>query len=474
MPNRCSPVQHHPPGLPQRGGGADYDVPPLRHVTLGASPGCARCASASPSSVSPVIRDGEAYDVPRPHNHHLNQLTPSSSASSLTADSISSSNRSSVANMPDYDVPKSHFRGPQLVLQPSQLYDVPPSHNPKELPLELNSALENLERLEGDTTGSIKKLLGFVGPGWRSKERLADTIYDIKLAVTRLQNSLNDLAEFGEGTLGNASKASDKNLAVKLAPLVTSLRKSYHTVNEAAGKLAQSNWCVERLVSNEDLEDRYAPDALDTLVSCSKALTDDIRQITSFIQGNGLLLFKKDTANDWTNEYDYVQLNNRGENRKDPNRYDLIENHDEDPLDNGMNLDSNDRQILTFFGGQYLTHHKNLMLAIDAFLNTVERNQPPKIFLAHSKFVVLSSHKLVHIGDTVYRNVACKEVKERALNFSNALSDVLAKSVMKTKQAALQFPTVTAVQEMVDSVLDISHAANNLKMCLLQATASFL
>ncbi|XP_045462504.1 breast cancer anti-estrogen resistance protein 1 isoform X2 [Harmonia axyridis] len=477
MPNRCSPLQHHHnlSAASPRSVGPDYDVPPSRHVTLGTSPGCARCSSASPSSVSPVIRDGEAYDVPRPHNQHLNQLTPSSSASSLTADSMSSSNRSSMANMPDYDVPKPHPKGPQLVLHPSQLYDVPPSHNPKELPLELNSALENLERLETDTTSSIKKLLGFVGPGWRNKGRLSDTLYDIKLAVTRLQNSLHELAEFSEGTLGNATKASDKNLALKLAPLVVSLKKSYYTVNEAAAKLAGTNWSLEALVVSEDQEDRYVPDALDILVSCSKALIEDIRQITSFIQGNGLLLFKKDSVNDWTNEYDYLQLNTRGDNGKEcRKRFELIENQDEDLSDNLMNLDSNDRKILSFLGGQYVNNHKKLMVAIDAFLYTVERNQPPKVFLAHSKFVVLSAHKLVHIGDTVYRNVGCKEIKDSARTYSNALSDVLAKSVMKTKQAALQFPTVTAVQEMVDSVLDISHAANNLKMCLLQATANFL
>ncbi|KAL3284822.1 hypothetical protein HHI36_018961 [Cryptolaemus montrouzieri] len=484
MPNRCSPLHHQPPGSLQHSGSADYDVPPSRHTSLNTSQGYPRCTSASPSCASPVSRDGEAYDVPRPHinhSHHLNHLTPSSSASSLTADSISSSNRSSMVNMPDYDVPKPHSKGLQLVLHPSQLYDVPPSHNPKELPLELNSALENLERLENDTTSSIKKLLGFVGPGWRRKDRLAETILDIKLAVTRLQTSLNDLAEFGEGTLGNATKASDKNLAIKLAPLVSSLRKSYHTVNNAAEKMSESNWNIELLAISEDLEDRYVPDALDTLISCSKALTEDIRQITSFIQGNGLLLFKKESGPSWTNEYDYVQLNSREKHHKNPSdskhlqkNYDLIENQEEISSDSELNLDSNDRHLLTFFGAQFITHHKNLMLAIEAFLNTVERNQPPKIFLAHGKFVVLSAHKLVHIGDTVYRNITCKKIKERALNCANALSDVLAQSVVKTKQAALQFPTVTAVQEMVDSVLDTSHAANNLKLCLLQAMANFL
>jgi enhancer of filamentation 1 len=40
---------------------------------------------------------------------------------------------------------------------------------------------------------------------------------------------------------------------------------------------------------------------------------------------------------------------------------------------------------------------------------------------------------------------------------------------MKTKKAAQNFPSVTAVQEMVDSVVDISHLASDLKIAMLQA-----
>lgn len=33
---------------------------------------------------------------------------------------------------------------------------------------------------------------------------------DLKLAAVRLRTALHDLAEFGEGALGNATKAEDK------------------------------------------------------------------------------------------------------------------------------------------------------------------------------------------------------------------------------------------------------------------------
>lgn len=132
-------------------------------------------------------------------------------------------------------------------------------------------------------------------------------------------------------------------------------------------------------------------------------------------------------------------------------------------------LDPDDKQVLTFYAAQAVTHHTHLTHAIDAFLQTVEHNQPPKVFLAHDKFVVLSAHKLVHIGDTVHRNVVQAEIRTRVLNCANALSDALATSVAKTKHAAQQFPSVTAVQEMVDSVVDISHLARDLKLSLVQA-----
>ncbi|XP_074035180.1 serine_rich_CAS and FAT-like_CAS_C domain-containing protein p130CAS isoform X2 [Leptinotarsa decemlineata] len=492
MPSsKCSPfpVSGLSPGMSPREQVNDcYDTPPPAiPVSNESFRNCPRCSPA-PSCASPINRDsGEAYDIPRSLiGNPNNQLTPSSSASSLTADSLSSSNRSSLANMPDYDVPKPYARGPQIVLQTPQHYDVP-SQLTKELPLELNSALENLERLQTDTTSAISKLLGFVGHQWRTKERLEPSLMEIKLSVTRLRVSLHDLAEFGEGTLGNAARASDKNLAGKLAPLVSALKRSDILVQEASEKLAKHNWSLELLSRPAEEEKIRKPDELEQLVACSRALTEDIRQIASFIQGNGLLLFKKEQQgnSEWVEEYDYVSLDskenmakNHAEILKDLPQslrkgYDnCVKIADSIAFDNdhkSPGLDSDDKQLLTFYAAQVVTHHTNLTNAIDAFIKTVEHNQPPKIFLAHGKFVVLSAHKLVLIGDTVHKNISCREIKEGAINCANALSDALASSVNKTKQAAMQFPSVTAVQEMVDSIVDISHAAKALKVCLVQA-----
>lgn len=100
----------------------------------------------------------------------------------------------------------------------SEAYDVPSLHSPKqrietpkELPLELSSALDTLARLQQEATNSLMKLLSYVNAQWRVRERLEPVMMDVKLVVVRLKTSLHDLAEFAEGTLGNAAKTEDKS-----------------------------------------------------------------------------------------------------------------------------------------------------------------------------------------------------------------------------------------------------------------------
>lgn len=202
--------------------------------------------STSSTANSLLLRmDDSSYDVPRPSsNLGHSRMTPSSSNSSLlTSDSLSlslsSSNRSSLANMPDYDVPRKQMsankRPPQshsiLSLKSvdlnSETYDVPSPHanmnSPKrfdpakELPLELASALDTLCRLQNEATVGVTKLLSYVHPQWRVRDKLEPVLMDVKLAVVRLKTSLHDLAEFAEGALGNANKTDDKSKRDKLS-----------------------------------------------------------------------------------------------------------------------------------------------------------------------------------------------------------------------------------------------------------------
>ncbi|XP_070702154.1 enhancer of filamentation 1 [Pempheris klunzingeri] len=127
-----------------------------------------------------------------------------------------------------------------------------------------------------------------------------------------------------------------------------------------------------------------------------------------------------------------------------------------------------DRQLLGFYSEQCEQHFVTLLSAVDAFFDCVGAGQPPRIFVAHSKFVILSAHKLVFIGDTLSRQAAAPEVANRVMNSSNVLCDLLKTVVAATKTAALNYPNTAAIQEMVDRVTDLSHHSQQFKEQLLQ------
>ncbi|NWI08339.1 CASL protein, partial [Crypturellus soui] len=129
---------------------------------------------------------------------------------------------------------------------------------------------------------------------------------------------------------------------------------------------------------------------------------------------------------------------------------------------------SHDRQLLSFYSDQCDTHHNSLLNAIDAFFSCVNAAQPPRIFVAHSKFVILSAHKLVFIGDTLARQVTTQDIRNRVMNSSNLLCELLKSIVTATKVAALHYPHTGALQDMVDRVVELSHHAQLFKLSLVQ------
>lgn len=104
------------------------------------------------------------------------------------------------------------------------------------------------------------------------------------------------------GTLGNAGKAPDKGLATKLRPLVKALRDSDKLVQEAATELDAMEWDAGKLCRGggdtptptngppSTILPPAQPDPLDQLIACARALTEDVRQVASFIQVNGTTL----------------------------------------------------------------------------------------------------------------------------------------------------------------------------------------
>jgi enhancer-of-filamentation protein 1 len=105
---------------------------------------------------------------------------------------------------------------------------------------------------------------------------------------------------------------------------------------------------------------------------------------------------------------------------------------------------------------------------ITKFLQIVEENHPPPVFILKLKFIILIAHQLVVVGDTICRNVEESIAKNHIEQCSSALSAGISTVVQKSKRAAQLFPSVTAVQEMADAVIEISHIVNDLKVSVLK------
>ncbi|XP_034734453.1 breast cancer anti-estrogen resistance protein 1 isoform X4 [Etheostoma cragini] len=125
-----------------------------------------------------------------------------------------------------------------------------------------------------------------------------------------------------------------------------------------------------------------------------------------------------------------------------------------------------DRQLLLFYQEQCEQNVTTVTNAIDAFFTAVSSNQPPKIFVAHSKFVILSAHKLVFIGDTLSRQAKSPEVRGHVAQSSNALCEKLKDIVISTKTAALQYPSPGAARDMTERVRELAGCTQHFRMVL--------
>ncbi|XP_058524702.1 enhancer of filamentation 1 isoform X1 [Ochotona princeps] len=206
----------------------------------------------------------------------------------------------------------------------------------------------------------------------------------------------------------------------------------------------------------------------------------------------------------WMDDYDYVHLQGKEEFERQQkellekeniikqnkmqlehhqlSQFQLLEEEITKPVENDISkwkcsqslpatssgVGAQDRQLLCFYYDQCETHFISLLNAIDALFSCVSSAQPPRIFVAHSKFVILSAHKLVFIGDTLTRQVAAQDIRTKVMNSSNQLCEQLKTIVMATKMAALHYPSTTALQEMVHQVTDLSRNAQLFKRSLLE------
>ena len=107
-----------------------------------------------------------------------------------------------------------------------------------------------------------------------------------------------------------------------------------------------------------------------------------------------------------------------------------------------------------------------LSIAIDNFIKAVDSRKPPPSFVALGKHVILCAHKLVFVGDCIHQHVSLNSAKQAMQEQCAAMCGTLKKTVASTKHAALQWPSVSAMQDMVDKMFEIATCAHQIRLTL--------
>uniref|UniRef100_A0A1I7YL46 CAS_C domain-containing protein n=1 Tax=Steinernema glaseri TaxID=37863 RepID=A0A1I7YL46_9BILA len=134
-------------------------------------------------------------------------------------------------------------------------------------------------------------------------------------------------------------------------------------------------------------------------------------------------------------------------------------------------LSADDRQLLEFYVPQIESHTSNLSKAIEDFLAVVG-TRPPREFVQRGKLIILEAHKLIYIGDNVAQCLSAQTLSREVRSSADRLCDNLKKCVSATKSAADQYPLVSAIQTMVNSIVAVSHAAQELKLLVSTCTSN--
>ncbi|XP_044842001.1 embryonal Fyn-associated substrate isoform X1 [Mauremys mutica] len=167
-------------------------------------------------------------------------------------------------------------------------------------------------------------------------------------------------------------------------------------------------------------------------------------------------------------EYDYVHL--KGTDRLQPPATDCDPPEEatsprpqpETPLlleEEEVPPSAEDAQLLQFYAGQCRTHYATLLAATEALLASAGANQPPGVFVPHGRFVLVTAHKLVFVGDTLARQAASAPVRARVGAAAGALCQALKGAVLSVKGAALSYPSAPAARLLQERLAELSRRA---------------
>ncbi|NXQ98948.1 CASS4 protein, partial [Sagittarius serpentarius] len=364
----------------------------------------------------------------------------------------------------------------------AESFSMSPSEEPaKEIKLDLDVAIETVTRLQHSVSSSVASLMIFVSSKWRLQEHLEKSIEEIHRAVDHIKVSLGEFLAFAQVVKVNASYLTDNNLQTRIKKQLEILTNSFKILTETREALNHCNWSLEALVLRKPQNN---PDDLDRFVMVARTIPDDIKRFVSIIIANGKLLFRK---NEKEQEMKQSKLNPEYKMAKQiiaPRRVevDLLQRNTPDKLNRSQVSSEKAKENATedcdYVQLQVLPSAKKpaieskqdsakkfalpehcklcfsaLHKAIGVFTNSLSNNQPPEVFISHSKLIIMVGQKLV---DSLCQETQERDARNDILHSSSRFCSLLKNLALATKNAAIQYPNADAVRELQDQTEELS------------------
>ncbi|NXV64739.1 CASS4 protein, partial [Molothrus ater] len=456
-----------------------YDVPPSRDLLLPPQNGSSglppRLLAAKAES---QISEENVYDIPKglPSAGHSkrekeNNSDQAHSASPQLSMDAKSENDSLCVSSVDSRSSTLSSSSSSSAESSSRLS---PSPEPvQEIKLELEAAIETLTRLQHGVSSSIASLMIFVSSKWRLQEHLEKSLEEIHRAVDHIKVSLGEFLAFAQALKGNASNLTDNNLQARIKKQLEILMNSYKILTETREALNSCSWSLEALVLRKPQNN---PDDLDRFVMVARTIPDDIKRFVSIIIANGKLLFRKSEKEQ---EKKQPKVNPECKMAKQipvPRRVEiesLQRNAPEKPSQSQVPVQKPEEscsedcdyvqlQVLpcakkTENASRQeparkipLPEHCRLCFAalhkaLGVFSASLSSQQPPEIFISHSKLIIMVGQKLV---DSLCQESQEREARSDILHSSSRFCSLLKNLALATKSAALKFPNAEASREL--------------------------
>ncbi|NWT09263.1 CASS4 protein, partial [Vireo altiloquus] len=350
-----------------------------------------------------------------------------------------------------------------------------------EVKLELEAAIEALTRLQHGVSSSIASLMIFVSSKWRLQEHLEKSLEEIHRAVDHIKVSLGEFLAFAQALKGNASHLTDNNLQARIKKQLEILMDSYKILTETREALNNCSWSLEALVLRKPQNN---PDDLDRFVMVARTIPDDIKRFVSIIIANGKLLFRKNEKEQETKQpkvnpeckmakqipaprrVEIESLQRNASDKTIPSRVPL-EKPRENPTED---CDYVQLQVLPSAKKTVNPSRQNparkiplpehcrlcfaaLHKAISVFTASLRRQQPPEIFISHSKLIIMVGQKLV---DSLCQEPQEREARGDILHSSSRFCSLLKSLALATKRAALSYPNAEASRELWEQAEELA------------------